>query len=63
MDSIFNGQDLTFVENRIDTNVTDLESAKDILKELAGAVIELRKNQSVVAKILMWLRNVVIRTR
>ena len=62
-DAVLNGWTVAEANAWIDTNVTDMASAKTALKQIAGAVIDLRKMLSLVVKMLMWLRNIVIRTR
>lgn len=61
--TVLNGWDKTAANSWIDANVTNIESARTAMKQLAGAIIDIRKILSLVAKMLMWLRNIIIRTR
>ena len=63
INTVLNGWNKTQAEDWIDANVTNLAEAKAALKIIAGALIDLRNIASKIAKMMMWLRNIVIRTR
>ncbi len=60
---IWNGMTLAQVQSYIDTNVVDLASAKVALKQTATAVITMRGLFILTAKLLMYVRDLVIRFR
>jgi hypothetical protein len=62
-ENVINGFDQTQLDAWIDTNVTNLAEAKDALKLIGGAIIDLRNIVSKIAKMIMWLRNIIIKVR
>ena len=62
-DNVLNGWNKTEADAWIDANVTNLAEAKTALKLIAGALIDIRNILSQIVKIIMWLRNIIIRTR
>jgi len=63
IDAVLNGWDKTQTDAWIDSSVTNIASAKTVMKRLAGDMIVLRNILSKVVKMMMWLRNIIIRTR
>ena len=60
---IFSGQTQAQVDAWIDTNVTNIATAKIALKQIAGAVITMRGLFVLTAKLLIYIRDLVIRFR
>lgn len=63
VDNVINGFDKIELDAWIDSNVTDLTSAITALKLIGGAIVDLRSIVSKIAKMVMWIRDVVIKVR
>lgn len=57
---VLSGMDKTQVDAYIDANITDLASAKDVLKLLAEEVVDLRNIVEKAAQAIMYLRDITI---
>jgi hypothetical protein len=60
---VLTGQTKAQIDAWVDGNVTNIASARTALKLLAGAIIDLRTILMVMAKMLILLRDIVIRMR
>ena len=59
--NVLNGYDKQQLADYIDTNVTNIASAKTALKLLGDAVIDLREIVGVMAQAILLLRDIVVR--
>ncbi len=58
---ILNGWDVSEAETWIEDNVTTLETAKDALKVLAGSIITTRNILGIIAKVILYIRDILIK--
>ena len=58
---IWNGMTIDQIEDYIDANVTNIASAKVVLKQIAGAVLAIRGFFIITIKLLIYIRDLVIR--
>ena len=59
--NVLNGYDKAQLDAYIDTNVSNIASAKTALKLLGEAVIDLREIVGVMAQAILLLRDIVVR--
>ena len=60
---VFGGQTIEQVTTYVNTNVTDLASAKVVMIQIATAIINLRTAFSLLAQLVICIRDLVIRYR
>lgn len=63
INNVLNGKTLAEIETDIDNLSNTVAGMKTGLKVVAGAIIDLRMVLSLVAKMVAWLRIIIVRTR
>jgi len=58
---ILNGWDKTTIDDWIDTNVTNIATAKTALKLLAGNIITIRAILGIISKVILYIRDILIK--
>jgi len=58
---ILNGWDKTTIDDWIDSNVTNIATAKTALKLLAGNIITIRTILGIISKIVLYIRDILIK--
>jgi len=58
---ILNGWDKTTIDDWIDSNVTNIATAKTALKLLAGNIITIRTILGIISKVVLYIRDILIK--